>query len=122
VRLVKLIGDAAMFVGPEPEPVVEAALELVEAAGAEGEDFPLLRAGIASGEALPRGGDWYGRPVNLASRITAIARPDSVLAEAAVQDALAREYAWSFAGSRRLKGIDGSVKLWRCRRRDTASE
>ena len=65
-----MIGDAAMLVGPEPGPVVEAALGLVEAAEAEGEDFPLLRAGVASGQALPRGGDWYGRPVNLASRIT----------------------------------------------------
>ena len=102
--------------------MVEAALELVETAAAEGEDFPLLRAGIACGEALPRGGDWYGRPVNLASRITAIARPDSVLAEAAVHDALADDYAWSFAGARRLKGIDGSVKLWRCRRADGSAE
>ena len=75
VRLVKMIGDAAMVVGPEPGPVVEAALALVEAAENEGEDFPLLRAGVASGQALARAGDWYGRPVNLASRITAIARP-----------------------------------------------
>jgi adenylate cyclase len=122
VRLVKLIGDAAMFVGPEPNPVVEAALELVETAAAEGEEFPLLRAGIACGEALPRGGDWYGRPVNLASRITAIARPESVLAEAAVHEALPDDYEWSRAGSRRLKGIDGSVRLWRCRRKDAAAE
>ena len=90
VRLVKLIGDAAMFVGPEPRPVVEAGLELVEEAAHEGDEFPLLRAGLARGEALPRGGDWYGRPVNLASRITAIARPDSVLTDPAVHDALAR--------------------------------
>ncbi len=117
VRLVKLIGDAAMFVGPEPRPVVEAGLQLVEEAADEGDEFPLLRAGLARGEALPRGGDWYGRPVNLASRITAIARPDSVLTDAAVHDALEDSYDWSFAGPRRLKGIDGSVKLWRCRRR-----
>ena len=56
--------------------------------------------------------------MNLASRITAIARPDSVLAEEGVEQALADDYAWSFAGSRRLKGIDGSVKLYRCRRAD----
>jgi adenylate cyclase len=118
VRLVKLIGDAAMLVGPEPGGMVEAALELVENAAAEGEDFPLLRAGLASGEALPRAGDWYGRPVNLASRITAIARPDSVLAERSVRDALSDDYAWSSAGSKRLKGIDGSVRLYRCRRAD----
>ena len=73
MRLVKLIGDAAMLVGPEPGAVLDAALDLVGAAAEEGEDFPLLRAGVASGQAIPRGGDWYGRPVNLASRITAIA-------------------------------------------------
>jgi adenylate cyclase len=116
VRLVKLIGDAAMIVGPEPQPVVESALQLVEAAENEGEEFPLLRAGVASGTALPRGGDWYGRPVNLASRITAIARPGSVLAAEEVHDALEDAYQWSFAGSRKLKGIDGSVKVFRARR------
>lgn len=118
VRLVKMIGDAAMVVGPEPGPVVEAALGLVEATEAEGEDFPLLRAGVASGQALARAGDWYGRPVNLASRVTAIARPASVLATEAVRDALADDFDWSFAGERRLKGIDDRVKLFRCRRRD----
>ena len=117
VRLVKMIGDAAMVVGPEPAPVVEAALALVEAAEDEGEDFPLLRAGVASGQALARAGDWYGRPVNLASRVTAIARPASVLVTEPVREALADVYAWSFAGERRLKGIDDRVKLYRCRRR-----
>ena len=117
VRLVKLIGDAAMIVGPEPAPVVESALTLVESADAEGDAFPSLRAGLALGQAVPRGGDWYGRPVNLASRITAIARPGSVLASQEVHDALEDAYDWSFAGSRRLKGIDGSVRLYRCRRR-----
>ncbi len=118
VRLVKLIGDAAMIVGPEARPVLDAALELVAAAEREGEDFPLLRAGVASGLALPRAGDWYGRPVNLASRITAIARPDSVLASEEVHDALSDDgaYEWSYAGSRKLKGIDGAVKVFRARR------
>ncbi len=118
VRLVKLIGDAAMLVGPEPDAVVEAALGLVEAATDEGEDFPLLRAGVASGEAIGRAGDWYGRPVNLASRITGIARPGSVLVAEEVREALDGAYRWSFAGERRVKGIDARVKLFRCRRED----
>jgi adenylate cyclase len=121
VRLVKLIGDAAMLVGPEPEPVVEAGLELVEAAGQEGAEFPMLRAGIASGPALPRVGDWYGRPVNLASRITGVARPGSVLAAKRVRDALVGSYAWSYAGERKLKGIGAPVKLYRCRHSDGAA-
>jgi adenylate cyclase len=115
VRLVKLIGDASMLVGPEPGPVTEAALELVEAAASEGTDFPLMRAGVAAGTAIPRAGDWYGRPVNLASRISSVARPGSVLATEEVRDALEDAYRWSFAGERRLKGIDGRVKLYRCR-------
>ena len=59
---------------------------LLDAADAEGEDFPQLRAGAALGAALPRAGDWFGRPVNLASRITAIARPGSLLAEREVRE------------------------------------
>jgi adenylate cyclase len=118
VRLVKMIGDAAMMVGAEPGPVVEAGLALVEAAQDEGDDFPFLRAGVAGGQAFPRGGDWYGRPVNLASRITGIARPGSVLADAAVREVLDDAYAWSYAGERRLKGIDDRVKVFRCRRLD----
>ena len=75
MRLVKTIGDAAMLASTEPEPLLEVALELIDAADAEGEDFPQLRAGAALGMAVPRAGDWFGRPVNLASRITVVARP-----------------------------------------------
>jgi adenylate cyclase len=116
VRLVKLIGDAAMLAGPEPRPVLDATLSLVAAGREQYEDFPSLRAGIATGEAIPRGGDWYGHPVNLASRITSVAYPDSVLASEEVHDALAEGFDWSYAGRRRLKGIDGSVRLYRVRR------
>ena len=114
VRIVKLIGDAAMMVSPRTDPLLDAALSLVEAAGSE--DLPPLRAGVARGLALPRGGDWYGRPVNLASRITGIARPESVLCEAEVRDAAGEGYRWSSAGARHLKGIRGQVRLYRVRR------
>jgi adenylate cyclase len=74
-----------------------------------------LRAGVARGPALARGGDWYGRPVNLASRITGIAYPGSVLVSEEVKESSSNGHRWSFAGERRLKGIDGRVKLWRVR-------
>ena len=54
---------------------------LIAAAEAEGEEFPLLRAGLACGPTLPQSGDYYGRSVNLASRITGVARPGSVLVD-----------------------------------------
>jgi adenylate cyclase len=115
VRLVKTIGDAAMLVSPAPVPLVETALTLVQQAGRQGEDFPPLRAGLAGGEALSRGGDWYGRPVNLASRVTAVARDGSVLATKEVHDAAAERFQWSSAGAWQLKGFKRRVPLFRAR-------
>jgi adenylate cyclase len=115
VRLVKMIGDAAMLVSNDNDAVLEAALDLVERSEEEGEGFPPLRAGLARGPALARAGDWYGRPINLASRITAIAYPGSVLCSEEVRDASEGDYRWSSAGERRLKGIDGRVQLSRAR-------
>ncbi len=120
VRFIKSIGDAVMLVSPEPQALLDAALNLVERAGQEGERFPALRAGLASGQALRRGGDWYGRPVNLASRVTEIARPGSVLATAGVREGLGEDpedrLDWSRAGRRRIKGIEKPVALFRVRR------
>jgi adenylate cyclase len=116
VRLVKTIGDAAMLASVEPEPLLDAALSLIDAADAESQDFPQLRAGVAVGFALPRAGDWFGRPVNLASRITQVARPGSLLAEREVRESALESYRWSYAGERRLRGIREPVPLFRARR------
>jgi adenylate cyclase len=116
VRLVKTIGDAAMLVSPDAHALLDVSLDLVDAANAEGRDFPQLRVGLASGPALNRAGDWYGRPVNIASRVTALARPGSVLATRDVRDAANEHYRWSSAGARSLKGVDGPVRLYRARR------
>jgi adenylate cyclase len=122
VRLVKLIGDAAMLVSSEPQALAEAALSLVEAADAEGEDFPLLRAGLAFGAAVGQGGDFYGHPINLASRITQVARPASVLASEEAKEAIGDGFHYSFAGERSLKGIKGGVRLFRVRREPKSSD
>ena len=87
VKLVKLIGDAVMLVSPEPEPMLDVTLRLVDIA-AEDEAFPPLRAGIASGQAVHRWGDWFGTPVNLASRLTTRARPSTVLVSEEVREAV----------------------------------
>jgi adenylate cyclase len=113
VRLVKTIGDAAMLVAPQPKPLVDTVLGLVESSR-DGEQL-LLRGGIASGEALSRGGDWYGRPVNLASRLTSFARRGSVVASKDVHDVVPDDYAWSFAGERRFKGLGEEVPVYRAR-------
>jgi adenylate cyclase len=116
VRLVKLIGDAAMLVSADAAALVEAALRMVEAADAEGDEFPRLRAGVAFGSVHAQAGDYYGRPVNLASRLTAIAKPGSVLLDTAAKDEAGERFAYSFAGEKRLKGFDSRTKLYRARR------
>ena len=115
VRLVKTIGDAAMLVSPQTQALLEAVFELVEAVERD-QALPSMKAGVAHGQALARGGDWYGRPVNLASRITDIARPGSVLVAAEVAEHAGNGFRFSRAGSRRLKGIKGEVRLRRARR------
>ena len=116
-RLVKTIGDAVMFVSSSAGPLLETLLDLVERVEQEGEEFPQLRAGAAAGLAVSREGDWYGPPVNLASRVTGVARPGSVLATEEVRDAAADNYVWSAAGARELKGLKRRVPLYRARRR-----
>jgi adenylate cyclase len=118
VRLVKMIGDAAMLVSAEPKPLLAAVLDLLDAVEAEGEEFPPLRAGIACGEGLSRGGDWYGAPVNLASRITDKARAGSVVVSAEFKDLLGDDgYDWTkLPGKRKFKGISEDQVLFRVRR------
>jgi adenylate cyclase len=113
VRLVKTIGDAAMLVAPEAGPVVDTVLSLVDRSK---DDGPLLRGGVASGEGLARAGDWYGHPVNLASRLTSFARRGTVVTSSEVREAAGDRYDWSPAGSHRFKGVRGNVDVYRVRR------
>ena len=118
VRFVKSIGDAALLVSPDPRALVACALALVAAANAEGDEFPQLRVGVASGAAVSRAGDWFGRPVNLASRITTVARAGSVVADTATRAAIGdhADVKWSTVGERKLKGVPGTTRLYLARR------
>jgi adenylate cyclase len=117
-KVVKEIGDAVMFVSPDPAQLVETSLRLVE--GSDGvEGFPAIRAGVAYGPAVNRWGDWYGSTVNVASRLTDRARPASVLTTEAVRDAVGDGFEWSFAGEKKLKGLSTALKTYRARLRGT---
>lgn len=116
VRFIKTIGDAVMFVSPDVAALLDVALDLIVAAEAD-EALPRLRVGVAYGPAVSRAGDWFGSPVNLASRLTSAARPGAVLVSEAVHDQVGDDgrYRWSPAGAKRLKGIKGEVKVYRAR-------
>lgn len=116
VRFIKTIGDEVMLVSPEPAPLLEAVLRLVDATD-DDSDFPRLRVGVATGMAVSREGDWFGSPVNLAARVTGAARPGSVLVSESAREAIGDDerFTWSFAGARHLKGFKSDIKLFRAR-------
>lgn len=116
VRLVKLIGDAAMLVSEDGKAILDAALRFLEVGRAAGSALPALRVGVARGFATPQMGDWFGNPVNLASRITEAARPDSVLAESAAVEAAGDAFRYSRVSEHKFKGLEKPVKLFRVRR------
>ncbi|MDT5216729.1 MAG: adenylate cyclase [Mycobacterium sp.] len=117
VRYVKSIGDEVMLVSGDAAAMLDAMLNLLDATE-EDEDFPRLRTGLASGSAVSRAGDWFGSPVNLASRVTGVARPGAILVSEQTREAIGDDdrFTWSFAGARSLKGIRDDVKLYRARR------
>ncbi|WP_319437650.1 adenylate/guanylate cyclase domain-containing protein [Mycobacterium sp. RTGN5] len=117
VRFIKTIGDAVMLVSTNPVALLDALLALVEATEAD-DALPQLRVGMSYGPAVSRAGDWFGSPVNLASRVTSVSRPGSVLVSEIARDKIGVDgsFDWSFARARRLKGIQDDVKLFRARR------
>jgi adenylate cyclase len=111
VQLVKMIGDAAMFASPSAAALMETAQALVDCIHGEGKSFPDVRVGVAVGPATTRAGDWFGRPVNLASRVTDHAKPGTILATEEVQE-LTPDLSWKRKRRRRLKGVEGRVRLY----------
>lgn len=109
-RVVKLVGDEVMFVTRDPAAACDVALELVERFTGDASVTP--RGGIAYGELLVRGGDYYGPLVNLAARLAQIAVPSELLVAAAVAAAASTSgLRFEPAGKRMLKGFDDPVPL-----------
>ncbi len=87
-RIIKNIGDELLVVADSPEAMADIALELT-ARGADPEDpFPAVRAGVAYGEVVTRLGDVFGPVVNIAARLTSVARPSTVLVDLGTYEAL----------------------------------
>ena len=86
-RLVKTVGDEVLFVADSAADAALIGLELAETM-AEDPVLPDVRVGIATGTVLTRMGDVFGRTVNLASRLTALASPGTVMVDAETARAL----------------------------------
>ena len=77
-HVVKTIGDEVLFVTDEPREAALLALSLLDEHEAD-EDFPAVRIGLAYGKVLNHMGDVFGPVVNVASRLTSVARPASAV-------------------------------------------
>jgi len=112
-RIVKMIGDEAMFAVEAPDQAAHIALELAAVFG-ERDDLPGVRVGLASGPVLARDGDVYGPVVNLASRIVETARVDTVVVSQSIRDNLVKDSTFKLRslGTKRLRHI-GTVRLYR---------
>jgi len=91
-RIVKTIGDEVMFVTDTVGTAAWIAVQLSERS--LGDDLlPETRAGIAAGHLVAREGDYFGPVVNLAARLTELARPGTVLGSSEIGAALEHEIA-----------------------------
>jgi adenylate cyclase len=86
-RVVKTLGDEVLYSADTPALGAEIAISIAEAISKETE-VPDVRIGVAYGPVLPLMGDIFGTTVNMASRLTAISRPGSVVADAELAAAL----------------------------------
>jgi adenylate cyclase len=112
---VKWLGDGVMFHFPDPGPGVVAALDMVE--GAAAQELPPARVGIHAGPVVFQEGDYFGRTVNIASRIAEYARPGEVVVSKEVVDASdGTPVRFTEIGPVELKGVSGSLRLLTARR------
>ncbi|HTL23912.1 MAG TPA: adenylate cyclase regulatory domain-containing protein [Mycobacteriales bacterium] len=110
-RIVKFLGDAVMWVNAAPDDLARVAHGLVNhpRAAMVGID---VRAGIAYGLVLAQDGDYFGTPVNLASRLVAKAEPGEVLAAGELVDALGPGWSAVPGDAATLRGFHDPVLLY----------
>lgn len=109
-RFVKQLGDGVMLAFERPSAAVAAATQI--RAAAVGAGLPPVHVGVSAGPVIGRDGDYYGRTVNLASRLSGVAGPGEIVLD---------ESAASHLGGRRLtslghpplKGISAAVAAFR---------
>lgn len=86
-RVIKTLGDSVLFIANGPRAGVDIAGDIVERIGGDRE-LPDVHVGIATGPVVMRLGDVFGSPVNLASRMTAVARRNRVICDTPTADVL----------------------------------
>jgi class 3 adenylate cyclase len=111
-RLVKFIGDEAMFIVENPAKGCELALALAESFDSD-TDLPPIRIGLAAGPAVSLHGDYYGEVVNLAARLVEAAEASQIMVSDSLRHAVADRFAFEHAPELALKGFELPVPAYR---------
>lgn len=104
-RVVKLIGDGAMYTADDSAAACRIALGILVGAGER--SLPPVRVGIDAGSVVALHGDYFGEPVNRAARLLGVARPGEIAVSAFVRAQAGEIDGARFVrlGRRRLKGF-----------------
>ena len=113
-RPVKWLGDGIMFHFPDPRESALAALEMVERT--RGAGLPPAHVGVAAGPVVMQDGDYFGRTVNLAARISGRAGSSEVLVTTEVVETSSDDVRFEEVGKAELKGFAAPVVLHRASR------
>ncbi len=81
-RVIKTLGDSVLFVVDSPRRGAEIALDIVEVIRRDPR-LPDVKIGLSAGAVVMRLGDVFGPPVNMAARLTAVARRNRVITDPA---------------------------------------
>jgi adenylate cyclase len=117
-RPIKWLGDGVMFHFGDPSGAILSGLDLIEET--EKKTSVSARIGINAGAVVAQEGDYFGRTVNIASRIADYARPREVLvSEDAMRSCGVTDVAFELVGDVKLKGVSRPVRLHRATRAAT---
>lgn len=86
-RVVKMMGDAVLFIADELGTGLEVVTTLIDRLQADDEILP-VRASFVRGDVFSRSGDVFGPTVNLASRLAGIAPEGGILTDASTAAAI----------------------------------
>jgi class 3 adenylate cyclase len=110
-RVIKMLGDGAHLHFTNASDAVPAAIDFL--ARVRGSGLPCARVGVNAGPMIEADGDYYGRAVNIAARITAQARPGDVLVGEAAVACQRSGVRFECVGPLQLKGVPHDVTVYR---------
>lgn len=117
-RVVKFIGDAAMFVASDPQSACAIGVDLCEVVAGHAV-LDTARGAVGLGDAVSQGGDYYGPTVNLVSRLSGVADAGQLLGTSSLATAVTESgaaYAFEAAGAHVLRGFAEPVEAFAIRR------